>query len=31
MPKTYDVRITTLDAELEFSVEVNLVEQFTKF
>lgn len=23
MPKTYDVRITTLDAELEFSVEVN--------
>lgn len=23
MPKTYDVRITTLDAELEFSVEVS--------
>lgn len=25
MPKTYDVRITTLDAELEFSVEVSLL------
>ena len=24
MPKTFDVRITTLDAELEFSIEVNI-------
>ena len=30
MPKTYDVCVTTLDAELEFSVEVNCVDKFTK-